>query len=269
MRYHTLRILICSFFILIACTSETEESAPQGEEEQGTDPNLSEVNIEFFIKENDGTIQEQSANFKYSYASGKLSRIEETYTAYGNSNSSELVFVYDGNELERIEPYQDRQLLSTINFEYLNSDKTKVTFTRDGRIGEFDFVDGQLMELKYFFESGETIANSMMIYEEDSNVKSLYQNVTTQFGTTIDRFEYSYDSMTSPYMDLPIEYKMLFLPPSEFGQNNLIRSVNMDNNENIKNEFEYSYEFNSNGYPTLRNKTNLDDEIVEIATFLY
>ena len=259
MRNSTLTIIIYGIIFLAACTPEPEPSALV----------LSRVNQTDYIKLNDGTIDEYGSTSTYSYTASKLSSLKHVTTFNGQPNNTiDWDFYYDGDKLERIEIHQDG-FTTTKYLDYTSPNKVITTNSPPSDlIGEFNFAGGLLMETSFTSNSGADTSGSVMTYEGD-NVKTLQVTINTHQGTIIERYEYSYGNRTHAYTGLPIEVNMLLGPPNRFGPNNMIKRVVRDENDNILHEFDYSHEFNAQGYPTKRTTTNQANEITQVFTFEY
>ena len=208
-----------------------------------------------------------------------------SYDSNGTADGSETRFTYANNKLQTMESYDNGTIESKMELVYVNnttpdslvmySDNGSGTLERDGvvtlsfngeKIAKLEMIENVAGVDVVLFKSEFTYTGENLTMQKD------YSFSFTALGLELDgTMEMEYDSKKNPLYNVGLSY-LAFWSPVEFGSvNNITKLTSKDENGTVlQDESEnYTYEYNTNNYPTKQSLTAFDNSYTDVTQFSY
>lgn len=190
-------------------------------------------------------------------------------------------FIYDGNKLiewndsdgeRETFVYDSSGKITSGNSYYGGTFSIEYSYDSQDRLIEIKDNDTEEI-FEYVYNSNGTITENRkdfdLILEETRTYTFLNGNITNEltefpFGGSSNSI-YTFDTNNNPFINMHVPYE-LFLEYFEENKNNVLSST-IDNDPDSFESFTCTYNFNSNGYPTLKTITYGDGSVDTIEYF--
>lgn len=193
-------------------------------------------------------------NFQYN---GNL--ITKVTTDFGNT----ITFSYDNGKLKNYKVEYDGEEPETYNVVYENDLLKQISNSTNSEKYIFEYNSNKQVSKSKYYENNNLLETESYEYDNYGNI------IETKLGST--SFQTSFDSSNNPFryvfpqMDAENTYEW-------FGglvNNETISKVKHSTSSNYTTQYTYSYEYNSENYPTKRTQKSPNGSVQEVVTYEY